>query len=114
MLIKHLKAILANPRGSLFATRVEHEIYSKIFPHLEHENDHGYPFGTDEGMNALAQFDELRECLNLLDSQTKAMPKAYGEAFRYIMCRDLNHRLRMYANLAQWRIPPKLRVEKYA
>jgi hypothetical protein len=114
MIIKHLKAILANPRGTIFATRVEWEIFNRIFPHLQREKDHGYPFSSDTEMSVLAQFDELRECLDLLDAQTKAMPKAYGKAFRYIMCRDLNRRLRMYANLAQWRISPKLRVAKYA
>ena len=114
MILKHFKAILANPRMTIFATCIEREIFHKIFPHLEHEKDHGYQFVNDAGMEALTEMKELRDCLAMLDDQTKAMPKAYGKAFRYIMCRDLNRRLRMYANLAQWRIPPKLRVAKYA
>jgi hypothetical protein len=112
--MKHLKAILANPRMTIFATCVEWEIFHRIFPHLEHEEDHGYPFANDAEIDALTKLEELRQCLDLLDGQTRAMPKAYGKAFRYIMCHDLNRRLRRYANLAQWRIPPKLRLAQYA
>jgi hypothetical protein len=53
MIKKHFKAILANPRMTLFATRLEWEIFNRIFPHLEREKRHDYPFTTDAEMNAL-------------------------------------------------------------
>ena len=35
------------------------------------------------------------------------MPKAYGDAFRYIAYRDLNERMKMYLEIAERRIQPE-------
>jgi hypothetical protein len=35
------------------------------------------------------------------------LPKAYGDAFRYIAYRDLNERMKMYLEIAAERIQPK-------
>jgi len=108
-MIQAIKSFLAYVRFSLFTTRIEREIYHGIFPHLEQEKDCGYPFASDKEF--LRQLEsgnrELEAAITALRRRTDAMPRAYGQAFRYIVCRDLNQRLKLYAELAKWRAQPK-------
>jgi hypothetical protein len=101
---------------TLFCTRLEREIYGQVAPHLNRERDCGYPFASFDEIEAMAAQGkrELLERIELIERQAEHMGKAYGDAFRYIMYRDLNRRMLPYLNLAQWRIAPELRVPEYA
>jgi hypothetical protein len=103
-------------RQTFFCTRLEREIYSRVAPHLNHERNCGYPFTTFEEIEAMAAQGkrELLERIEIIERQAEHMGKAYGDAFRYIMYRELNRRMLQYLNLAQWRIAPELRVPEYA
>jgi hypothetical protein len=96
-------------RRKLFARRVEGEIYQKIFPHLNGAANHGYPFASTEEM----EHHMVRGCLHarlnlqIIDRTAAQLPKAEGEAFRYIAYRDLNERMEMYLALAEERTRPE-------
>ena len=45
--------------------------------------------------------------LDLIERTAAKMPKAYGDAFRYIAYRDLNERMKMYLEIAERRIQPE-------
>lgn len=93
-------------RRKLFERCVEGEIYSQIFPHLNHEADHGYPFNSDEELEKLG-LDEVHDAkaqLELIERLTAKMPAAYGKAFRHIACSDINARMKKYADLAKRRV----------
>jgi hypothetical protein len=63
-----------------------------------------------DGEEHEADLDERRQVQNALreiEEAGKAMPRAYGEAFRYIAYRDLNQRLARYQTIAPRRIFPK-------
>lgn len=111
-----VRRFLAGIREDIFTIRIEREIYGRIFPHLEREKDCGYPFETDEEIFKRCIHDALdaKLFLNLVERQANAMGKAYGEAFRYIMYRDLNRRLRAYVKLVQHRVPAERSIAKYA
>lgn len=99
----------ANIRRKLFAARINREIHQRIFPQLNGEANHGYPFVSyDEmvrlhihsGLNAQIQFD-------MIERTAAKLPKAYGDAFRYVAYRDLNERIEMYLDAAKQRIQPE-------
>lgn len=99
----------ANIRRKLFNWRVNREIFQKIFPHLNGEANHGYPFGSKDemvqlhihsGLDAQMKFD-------MIERTAARMPKAYGDAFRYIAYRDLNERMKMYLEIAARRVQPE-------
>lgn len=85
----------------LFRARIEREIFDRIFPHLERERDHGYPFGTDEEMNAQTEQLDVQPLLDTIEGYILEMPDAYGASFRHIMHRDLHDRFCMYERVAR-------------
>ena len=100
---------LASIRRKLFAARVDREIFFKIFPHLNQEADHGYPFKSDEEIFRARVRGNLQTSLDLdlIERAAARMPKAYGEGFRYIVYRDLNERMETYLEIAERRIQPE-------
>lgn len=88
-----------------FHRRINREIYQKIFPHLNQMADHGYPFQTDQEMVRMHIRNNLKAGLNLraIGATAAKMPKAEGDAFRYIVYRDLNERMEMYLEHARQR-----------
>lgn len=76
---------------------------SRIAPHVNRERDHGYPFGSEPELCTAAHHGnlDLLYCLETLERQAVHMDQTYGEALRYVMYRDLNRRLSMYARLAE-------------
>jgi hypothetical protein len=96
---------IARIRRRIFTERIEWEIYHKLFPHLQREADHGYPFLSDadlieQNTQGLLRVQEL--CLDLEAAAAK-MPAAYGQAFRHLAYEDINSRLAMYVRLAKQR-----------
>ena len=104
-----IRRLFTRIRQTLFEWRLEREIYHHLFPHLEHEADHGYSFQSDEQFTQSLTDGELDAQLHLkmIAREAEQMPKAYGEAFRFIAYRDLNRRLAMYRRLARRRIHPR-------
>jgi hypothetical protein len=112
-LMKLIQLFFANIRRKFFVWRIDREIHDRIFPHLEKDRDYGYPFNSDE---ELQKFCADRKFLHLpfvrdIELDIARMPKAYGEAFRYILYRDLerrsnmpSERMKMYQVLAQRRV----------
>jgi hypothetical protein len=101
--------LILNINNILFATSVDREIYNRIFPHLEHEKHCGYSFGSDEEFAAQRKCDrsEFNRLVRSIEYNADRMPKAYGEAFRYIAIRDLKARAEMYEQLAHEQIQPE-------
>ena len=98
----------ASIRRKLFNWRLNWEIFHKIFPHLRQEANHGYPFKSDDEMTRLHIRGRLQTKidLDLIERAAARMPKAYGEAFRYLMYRDLQQRMERYMEVAEERIQP--------
>jgi hypothetical protein len=96
--------------------RLEKEISCRIFPHINCLADHEYPFRSEAELmkKTIGGSVEAKYYLNLIDRQADAMGKAYGEAFQYLMYRDLNERLRRYVSLVQDRVPAERRIPEYA
>lgn len=115
-MINKFKSFIASVRLKLLIRRMEREIYGGVFPHLEKQKDCGYSFHTDEDLQEIVLHARLDAQLHLetIERQADEMGKAYGKAFRYIMYRDLNRRILMYAKLVQRRVPPRVRVPQYA
>ncbi len=106
---KIIGKFFARIRQALFTARIEWEIYHKIFPHLNRHADHGYPFSSKDemvklhirgGLDAQMRFD-------MIERTAAQMPKAYGDAFRYIAYRNLNERMKMYLEIAAERVQPE-------
>lgn len=97
---------IANIRRKLFNWRVNWEIFQKIFPHLRKDADHSYPFGSENEMVRLHIRNNLEAGLNLrrIGDVAARMPKAYGDAFRYVAYRDLNEFMERYLEIAEERI----------
>ena len=100
----------------VFNACVEREIYNRIFPHLENERDYGYPFTSDAELQEYSRDGEVCKLKFVQDIERDIirMPKAYGEAFRYILHRDVKShrempasRIRMFAMLARRRVYPE-------
>ena len=107
--MKNIRKFIANIRQKLFAARISREIYQKIFPQLNGEANHGYPFESDDEMVKLHIRGNLAAhgTLRLIERAAGKMPKAEGDAFRYIAYRDLNERMEMYLKLAEQREYPE-------
>jgi hypothetical protein len=105
---KIIGKFFAKIRQTLFTARIEREIYHKIFPHLNQEADLGYPFHSEKEYETKCLYAELDAKLHveLIEKRAARMPKAYGDAFRYIAYRDLNERMKMYLELAERRVQP--------
>ena len=108
-MITKLKLFFAKLRLKRFDRRVNQEIFQKIFSHLNGEANHGYPFDSNDEMVRLHIRNNLQVGLNLrrIGEMAGQMPKAYGDAFRYIAYRDLNERMKMYLEIAERRIQPE-------
>lgn len=107
----------AKIRRKQFNRRIENEIYQKIFAHLNGRANHGYPFDSDDKMIRLHIRNNLQAGLNLrrIGELAAKMPKAYGNAFRYIAYRDLNEFMERYLELAEERIyDPTLEDHRFA
>jgi hypothetical protein len=111
-----MKSLIATLRQKWLMWKMEREIYGRVFPHLEKQKDCGYPFQSDEEIQTLILHAKLDAQLHLetIERQADEMGKAYGEAFRFIMYRDLNRRTLAYAKLVQKRVPPRVRIQHYA
>jgi len=96
---------IARIRQKLFVSRIEREIYFEIFPHLNGEANHGYPFTSDDELrNArLAGSLNVKGLLCDIDQAASKMPQAQGEAFRYIAYRNLKEQMTMYLAYAKRR-----------
>ena len=116
LMITKIRSFIAYLRLCLFTIRVEREIYHRIAPQIHGHKDHGYPFGSRAELlkAALQENRDIKSCLEIIERQADHMGKAYGEAFRYVMYRDLHERLLPYVKLAQWRVSPELRIPQYA
>ena len=108
-MITKLKLFFASIRQKQFDRRVNREIFQKIFPQLNGEANHGYPFGSKDEMVRLHIRNNLQLGLNLrlIGEMAGKMPKAYGDAFRYVAYRDLNERMKMYLEIAARRVQPE-------
>ena len=96
---------IANVRRKLFEWRVEGEIYHKIFPHLNGRANHGYPFDSMDEMVSqhIGGIMDANDALHAINRAAAKMPRAEGDAFRYITYRDLNERMRIYLQFAKRR-----------
>lgn len=115
--MRNLKSTLSfwqRLRQQLFRHRVDFEIFQRIAPHLQGESSHDYPFGSDEEMIAITEATDLRTLIDQIEAQIPVMPKAYAQAFRYIMYRDIHARLTRYARLTQRMVPRRHEVPELA
>jgi len=111
-----VKASITRIRETLFMWRLEWEIYHRIAPHIHQEKAYGYPFGSEQELRKNTIHGDMDAQLHLetVKRQADLMGQAYGEAFRYIMYRELNERMRMYLKLVQQRVPSEGRIPQYA
>jgi hypothetical protein len=114
-MIKRIISFFANLGDNLFALSVEREIYHRIAPQINREKDFAYSFRSKPGLRdaALKGHEDFLANIKIIEWQAENMGKFYGEAFRYIMYRDLNNRIREYLHLAQWRVDPDLRITEF-
>lgn len=104
---------LSSLRLKLFVCHRDWEIFNRLLAHTQGEKACGYPFDTMEQMRAQTQAHDAQALLDLLESQVQQMPQGYGEAFRYLMRRDICNRIEMHLNVAQKRIPPSARLAAF-
>ena len=104
-----IRKFVSNLRQKLFAWRIQREIYQKIFPQLNREADHGYPFDSQDELVKLHIHGHLAAhgTLRLIEQAAGRMPRAEGDAFRYLAYRDLNERMARYLQLAEQREHPE-------
>jgi hypothetical protein len=104
-----IRKFFASIRQKLFEARMEREIYFRIFPHMNQEADHGYSFDSKDEMVRAHIRGRLQTSLDvdLIERAAARMPEAYGDAFRYIVYRDLGRRMERYMELAERRIQPE-------
>ncbi len=101
--MKWIRKFLAEIRRKAFTARTEREIYLKMFPHLNGEANHDYPFADDDGL-ARARVEaamSFRNALVRLEHASRNMPQAEGQAFLYLALRDLNERTAMHLQFAE-------------
>jgi hypothetical protein len=114
--MKSIRLFFVNIRREFFFWRIEHEICDRIFPHLEGEWDYGYPFNSDDELQKICEDSAITSLpfVQSIERDIVRMPKAYGEAFRYILYRDLTKclampqkRMAMYQMVAKRNIYPE-------
>lgn len=104
-----LQSFVAKLRHRKFCERVEREILMDIFTQIQGEADRGYPFNNAEELrdhNARIGGDAKKH-FAMLEDQFAQLPEAYGQAFRYIVYRDLDARMQQYLELARRRVQPE-------
>jgi hypothetical protein len=105
---QRLNSLVSKLRHKTFEWIIEKEIFERLFPHLEREKNYGYPFMTDQEMATATSDLNVESLFRKLERKTHRMPKAYGEAFRHIMYRDIHSRLSNYHALAERRVNPSV------
>jgi len=103
----------AHLRFKLFTFRRDREVH-QIFAQLNGRQNSGFPFTTKDQMNLQTNARDLRALLDLIESQAPEMGAAYGDAFCYLMRRDLHERLELYARHVQMHVPHASRIEAFA
>jgi hypothetical protein len=103
----------AKLRFKLFMFRRDQEVH-QIFAQLQGRRDGGFPFATAAQMNQQTQARDLRAMLDLIAEQSPEMGRAYGEAFCYLMHRDIYERLELYVMHIQQNIPHESRLPVFA
>ena len=108
-MLKRVQLFLEKVRQKLFEWRLEAEIYGRIFPHLKKQRDCGYSFSSEKEFKKVVMRGHLDLHFDLpnLEAECEEMPDAYSKAFRLILYRDLNRRLKMYQTIACRRVQPK-------
>ena len=78
-----IKLFFAKIRNAWFVSRLETEIYHRIFSHLNCEGDYGYPFDSDDELRKCCQDSSIaaRPFVQEIERDITRMPKAYGEPF---------------------------------
>src|SRR5882724_3958874 len=96
-LMKTTSSFFAKIRQKLFNWRLEWEIYNQIFSHLNREKQHDYPFESREELLevVIRGNHRITHEIAAIEQQAGRMGKAYGEAFRYVMYRDLTSRMEL-------------------
>lgn len=95
---------IANIRQKFLVWCIRREIEQNIFSQLDQKKSCGYPFGSSpEELETLSLFGkaDAQVELALIEKGIERMPKTFGNAFRFIMYRDLNARIKMYAQFAR-------------
>lgn len=108
--MKPIKSFFAKIRYKLFVCFIEWEIYHKIFPHLLKRKMCEYPFSSDEELSRVNTQGllNIERFSKIIGGRAEKMDKAYGEAFQYIMYRDLNKRMVMFERLIKQQTYPPL------
>lgn len=88
--------------------QINGEIYGRLFPHLNADQDHGYPFVSASELVAHTETLDVLAALESAERQIEELPEAYGRCFRYAMRRDLCEKLRAYKALANCRTEPNV------
>jgi hypothetical protein len=101
-----IASFFAQLRQKYFQWRVNHEIFERMFTHLNGDRNYGYSFENDEQLKAQTELLDVQALLDSIEAQARKMPKAYGQCFRHILHRDLQARLRMYEQIGRKRIHP--------
>jgi len=114
--MKKLSLFFRKIRQQFFEWRLDSEIYGQIFKQVNQEKEFDHPFDSREGLvkNMIRGELDAKLRMKILEEQGDQMPESYGEAFRYIMYRDLNERMLHYLKIAQRRIPPASRIPRFA
>jgi len=101
---KPIISFFARATCKFFDKRINREIFDRIMPHLQREHDYGYPFDSREEMRTQTEQLNPEQLLAQIEEHIQNMPTGYGEAFRYILHRDLHERLCKYQSLARRRM----------
>jgi len=88
--------------------QINGEIYGRLFPHLNADQDHGYPFVNDSQLVAHTETLDVLAAWERAERQIGELPEAYGRCFRYAVRRDLCEKLRAYTALANSRTEPNV------
>jgi hypothetical protein len=89
-----IESFFKNVRYWFFFNSMEREIYNRIFPHLQNEGDYGYPFDSHDELLKFCEDSEIAAMpfVQDIERDIARMPKGYGQAFRYILYRELKAR----------------------
>ena len=105
-----INSFFAKISQKLFSQHIHQEIEESILPQLAGNKNCGYPFGDSEKKleeSATIGRLEAQFYLDNIERDAKALPDTYGDAFRYLMYRDLNMRIQMYQEFVSERTSRK-------
>lgn len=91
LMITKIISFIADIHPKLSEWWMEFEIWGGILPHLNGDRNGGYRFSSNEELQRQIRQDlaGLQSALRKIEQAGRAMPKAYGEAFRFIAYRDI-------------------------